>query len=60
MNDRGIVKTKASKKGKRQKLTLHERINYFGRKYPDLKTILIATKWIGNAGSHVGDISKED
>ncbi|MCK4630547.1 MAG: DUF4145 domain-containing protein [Bacteroidales bacterium] len=60
MDDQRVNKTKTSKKGERIKLTLHARISYFGQKYPDLKPFLIATKWIGNAGSHVGDVSKED
>jgi len=49
MNDRKV------KEGR-----LHSRITEFGKNYPTLKPFLLATKWIGNAGSHVGDITKED
>ena len=39
-------------------LSLHSRIQIFGKQNPELQPFLIAAKWIGNAGSHVGEIDK--
>ena len=60
MNDRKVQKTKLTKKGSRHKLSLHARLNAFGQKYNNLKPFLIAAKWIGNAGSHAGNLTKND
>ncbi len=37
---------------KRAPIFLHNRIESLPRKYQDLKDILLAIKWLGNAGSH--------
>jgi hypothetical protein len=59
MNEKKINKTKIQN-GKRVKLPLHKRIELFGQVLPELKTYLIAAKWIGNAGSHYSEITRED
>ncbi|MGO9309710.1 MAG: DUF4145 domain-containing protein [Spirochaetia bacterium] len=46
--------------GKRVPLPLHSRIVDFRSKKPDVLEKLLAVKWIGNAGSHLGKLSKED
>lgn len=50
-----IPRTTVNNKGKRVDLTLHSRIDKFGKKHPDLKDYLIALKHICNQGSHSKD-----
>ena len=38
--------------GKRRILTLHKRIGLLPAKYAELRDLLFAIKWLGNAGSH--------
>lgn len=40
------------KNGKLIFLNLHSRINLLPEKYGELKELLLAIKWLGNAGSH--------
>jgi len=47
-----INKTTINKKGRRQKLNLHQRIKKFEGKEPEIVKYLLALKWIGNQGSH--------
>ncbi|MCC6246009.1 MAG: DUF4145 domain-containing protein [Gemmatimonadaceae bacterium] len=44
----------------RQMLSLHKRIELFAKAKPDLGDKLLAIKWIGNAGSHVDPLKKDD
>jgi len=39
-------------KGRRKFLSLHDRIERYAKKRPDIAKKLMALKWIGNAGSH--------
>ncbi len=48
------------KKGKRKRLSLHERIELFSYKNATLGDALMAIKWIGNEGSHIGKLTKDD
>lgn len=41
--------------GKRRIVSLHERIANIPTKYADLKDLMLAVKWLGNAGSHDND-----
>lgn len=59
LNDLNIETCKINKKGKEIDLTLHARIEVFGKQNPELQPFLTAAKWIGNAGSHVGEIDKD-
>ena len=46
---------------KRQFTSLHRRVNLLPSKHADLKQMLLAIKWLGNAGSHGnGEISIDD
>ena len=58
MDDREVAKSYLSS-GRRKSYTLHKRIEIFGIGRPELQAFLTAAKWIGNAGSHIGEISKE-
>lgn len=60
MNEQGVKKTFVNKHGKRDNYNLHQRIEFFGKSNPELKHYLMAAKWIGNAGSHIGKLSRED
>jgi Domain of unknown function (DUF4145) len=41
-------------RGKLQFISLHNRINLLPAKFQKLKEMMIAIKWLGNAGSHAG------
>lgn len=59
MNEQGIKRTTIDKNRRRKDISLHDRIELFGKGNKELKPFLLAAKWIGNAGSHIGEISKE-
>ncbi|WP_431256645.1 DUF4145 domain-containing protein [Roseateles chitinivorans] len=42
-------------KGKRKPVNLHQRIQLLPPKHAELKDMLLAVKWLGNAGSHDGE-----
>lgn len=50
----------AVRNGRRRRKSLHERIEDFKAKQPDLAECLLAIKWLGNAGSHPEGLSRED
>ena len=56
MDDVGIAATSAN--GKR--IMLHSRIVEFQLTDPENGDVLLAAKWLGNSGSHVGGISRDD
>jgi hypothetical protein len=58
LNHMRIRKTDGSRK-QRGRLTLHSRIELYSEKDPHLASALMATKWIGNVGSHSDDIPRE-
>lgn len=47
-----VNKTTINKHKKRQQLKLHQRIDKFKSKQPEIANYLLALKWIGNQGSH--------
>lgn len=57
---RTVIVRKGNKPGKRKPLDPHKRIEAFGVRRPELSDALIAVKWIGNAGSHLDQLSCED
>lgn len=59
MNYQKVPKT-FLQNGKRKKLTLHKRIERFKNKKPEIADYLLAIKWIGNIGSHIGELEKID
>ena len=51
---------KTSGSGRHQdRLTLHRRIEEFGKKNPQLSGALMAAKWIGNVGSHAEPVGRD-
>ena len=48
------------KNGKREFLSLHNRIQRFAAKRASLAQNLLAVKWLGNAGSHANPITRDD
>jgi hypothetical protein len=58
MNHVGIQKKKKNKQGKFYDLSLHARVEIFSQRNKLIGPRLMALKWIGNSGSHVGDIRK--
>jgi len=59
MTDQG-VKRFVNNKGKRNSLNLHSRLELFKKNQPQIADHLLAIKWIGNSGSHIGKIEKVD
>ena len=55
-----IKKTTISKKKKRVKLTLHDRIIEYGKKKNQLSKNILAIKWIGNSASHTQGLEIDD
>lgn len=52
------VKRFAMANGKRRPINLHQRILLLSPKYKEVVDLLLAVKWLGNAGSHDGDPPK--
>lgn len=52
MDSLKIPKTTVNKNNKRTALSLHSRIEKIKDKYPNTHELLLAIKWLGNAGSH--------
>lgn len=52
LTDQKIPRTTVNKSRKRVTLTLHSRIEKFASEMPEAAKMLMAIKWIGNAGSH--------
>jgi len=59
LTDQGVVRFTKGQKGKRVALSLHDRIVRYRKTQPDLADHLLAVKWIGNAGSHVGGVERD-
>lgn len=59
LNDKKINKTNKKKTPKRKYLSLHERLELYKKKNFIVADYLIASKWIGNSGSHQSDIDNE-
>lgn len=54
------VKKSTIKNGKKIKLQLHARIMEFQKTDKENGDILLAVKWLGNSGSHVGGLKRDD
>jgi hypothetical protein len=59
MTEQGI-KRFDTKNGQRVAVPLHRRIDLYSNRNRDIAELLMAIKWIGNAGSHAGEINKDD
>ncbi len=55
-----IKKTMINSKRKRVRLSLHSRIEEFKKKSATQANLLMAIKWLGNAGSHMLAITRND
>lgn len=53
LTDRGI-KRSTIVRNKRKLLNLHQRIAELPAKYQEVRDLILAVKWLGNAGSHAG------
>ena len=54
-----IPKTSKTKTGKRSPLVLHKRIESLPNRHDEIRTSLLAIKWIGNHGAHDPEISRD-
>lgn len=60
MDEFKVKKTFIDRNRKRRRLSLHKRIEEFENSKPEIAEFLLAIKWIGNAGSHIGELEKID
>lgn len=60
LNDKKVLKSAITKGKKRRSLSLHERIELYEKKNCEVAKYLMAIKWIGNAGSHEGELTSDD
>ncbi len=56
----GIQRKKRDRHGKLYVLKLHRRVELYSNRRPDIGKQLMALKWLGNSGSHVGDPNRTD
>lgn len=56
----GIPIRRKAQNGKLMDLTLHGRIETYASKEPATGSQLMALKWVGNTGSHEGNVTKAD
>ncbi len=52
LSELNIKRFSKNTSGKQRLLTLHERIDLIPAKYEEVKDMILAIKWLGNAGSH--------
>ena len=60
MDHVGVPKRRRDKTGKFFDLSLHNRIEIFQKGEPAIGSQLMALKWLGNTGSHEGQVTRED
>jgi hypothetical protein len=60
LTEKGVPRYTTSNRGKRARITLHDRIVAFEVNKPDIAKKLFAIKWLGNEGSHADTITKND
>lgn len=60
MDHVGVPRKKTDAKGKERLLELHARIDFYSSSNPEAGAQLMALKWLGNTGSHGGEVSKAD
>lgn len=58
LDEQGVKKYPLGKK--KERIKLHQRIELFRKQNPEVAENLMAIKWIGNVGSHVGKIERVD
>lgn len=60
LDHRRIQKTTIDHRNRRVRLSLHARIVIFRQRNHSLADLMMAVKWIGNAGSHAKPLNRED
>jgi hypothetical protein len=60
MNHLGVPKKQKKPNGKYFDLSLHARIQVFSKSAPHAGPSLLALKWLGNSGSHVGEVKQSE
>ena len=60
LDDQKVKRTSTNKARKRVPLMFAARIDIYEAKKPGQKEMLTALRWIGNEGSHAGDLDRED
>ena len=55
-----VPKRRKGNNGKYHSLTLHDRIETFSKTQSAEGEKLMALKWLGNTGSHQGDVSRDN
>lgn len=60
LDHQGVKKTTQNGRGKRVRLSLHDRIIEYGHTNSDLSENILAIKWIGNSASHTRGLNIDD
>ena len=60
MDHEGIPRKRKNAKGKFDQMTLHARLMKFAMSSTEAGEHLMALKWLGNAGSHEGEVTLDD
>lgn len=60
LSDEGVKRFRSDRRGRRTRLTLHERILLYKDRDSQLAGAMMAVKWLGNVGSHgQGEVSRD-
>jgi hypothetical protein len=60
LNHLKVKKRQKTKRGTSERLSLHQRIEIFQARQPGPGKHLLALTWLGNVGSHPGDLRRDD
>jgi hypothetical protein len=61
LDELGIPRFNTARGGRRRRIPLHTRIESIDRpRLVDVRSSLLAIKWIGNVGSHAGPLTQDD
>lgn len=60
LDQQKVIKTTVTKKRKRVRISLHDRIIEYGKKKKELSDNILAIKWIGNSASHTQELEIDD
>lgn len=60
MDHLGVQRRRKDKNGKFVEMPLHQRIEVFQKGEANIGSQLMALKWLGNTGSHEGQVSRDD
>jgi Domain of unknown function (DUF4145) len=60
LDSRGVKRKARTKAGELRDLSLHARIKVFAERETEIGEAMLALKWLGNEGSHPGELKRSD